>query len=77
MSTHIVTPSLMVGDVPRLSRATRATTAEQAAEIIRTGRVAVLPRGRWDEAERALAMVEVSSGRREALLGQAKTGSLL
>jgi hypothetical protein len=76
VSTHIVTPSLMVGDMPRgLSRAIRATSAKQAARIVTSGGVAVLPREDWQQAQATLDLLAVQDA--DSLVRTAKTGSLL
>ena len=51
-----VTPTLFVGPSPS-PRAIHVSTAEEAVAVIRSGRIAVLPEGAWDEATEALTAI--------------------
>jgi hypothetical protein len=75
VSTTIVTPTLLVGDVPAtLETAHRATTTGEALQLIDAGLVAVLPDDAWDLVEDVLRVVTRDHALVLQILHEARTG---
>jgi len=76
-STTIVTPTLVVGEVPaELQDAYRATTTGEAIQLVNAGLVAVLPDGAWDLAEDVLRAVIADHAVVLQVLDRARRGRL-
>jgi hypothetical protein len=77
LRTWIVTPTLMLGDLPTgLSSAVRSESASHAVAVIKAGGIAVLPSGARDEAEEVIRRFDIDPRWRRHQLHRARIGHL-
>lgn len=75
--SHLVTPSLVLGDPPAVSRAVLVTGVEEALSVIKARGMAVLPHDSWDAAREVLERLGLSEEMIEDRLPFARTGRTL
>lgn len=73
---YSITPTLFVGPSPT-PRAVEVKNARAAVKVIKQGGIAVLPAGKWREAEKALSVLTSSKEVARERVAVVKAGRLL
>lgn len=76
LRTWCVTPTLFLGDPPKLSRCVEVASAREAVDVIKSGGSAVLPAGSWDLADEVLWLLDIGPAWRAHQLHWARTGKI-